>query len=282
MAIKIAAWNTENRLAYYLPGSRGTPTKILEGIRKLDADIIVLPEAYVNAPASGADELLKTMGYSWEDVRYDDKDREEEVARWGFPYMRVLWRIPVRSVTLQRWGDVRSLMTLVATDPETKREIQIIGTHLEDRSEALRLKQLDEIVPFIQASKFPVVMLGDFNAMWHEKGARILASRSVRQLARALPEGDLHSTATRLSDMATGKVMKRLRDEAGLHDSDRRHRPTTTPKMRHMSFMPSIRLAQIDHILASKEVKVSDFRIRPDGGSDHRAISATLYSIRKK
>jgi len=76
--------------------------------------------------------------------------------------------------------------------------------------------------------------------------------------------------------MATGRVLGRLKNEAGLHDADPRHMATTTPKMRDRLYMPSIRLAQIDHALISDEIGVRDFTIGPDGGSDHRAIAVTI------
>ncbi len=72
-----------------------------------------------------------------------------------------------------------------------------------------------------------------------------------------------------------------LKLRTNLTDADPKKRPTTTPKMRGQEWMPSIRIAQIDHIFVSPEIEVSDFRIARDGGSDHRAISATVKVARQ-
>jgi endonuclease/exonuclease/phosphatase family metal-dependent hydrolase len=119
-------------------------------------------------------------------------------------------------------------------------------------------------------------MLGDFNAMWHEGRGRLISSSLMRSLAGHIPHADLRYMAVRVADMATGTALGVLTTRTNLRDADSSHHPTTTPKLRHASFMPSIRLIQIDHMLVSPEINVSDFTIGKDGGSDHRAISATL------
>ena len=71
MNLKIAAWNTEQRLTTLTTKHRGTPEHILASIKKLNADILVLPEAYQNTTDPGIDEALRGMGYSWVDSTYD-------------------------------------------------------------------------------------------------------------------------------------------------------------------------------------------------------------------
>lgn len=277
MAVTIASWNIEGRLTRYMGGkNRGTPEKIINEIAELNADIVVLPESYLNAPDKKSNKLLSRLGYQWYDVQYHDTLHDEDVAKWGYPFMRVLYKIPIVRVETKRWGDIRNLPLITAVDLETKKEFYIIATHLDDITEGRRLQQLSEIIPFIQKSKLPVIMLGDFNAMWHGGWQQILRTKLVKWGISIVPTKDLRDVLTRLSRMATGKVMEELRDKAGLRDIDPKHRPTTTPKMRGMPWMPSIRLVQIDHMLVSKNIEVSVPKIGKDGGSDHRSLATTI------
>lgn len=274
MNIRIAAWNVEQRLTTLTIKRRGTPEHILASIKKLNADILVLPEAYQNTPDIGVDEELRRMGYSWIDIRYDDLGREDEFSG-AMPHMRVLSKLPITSSEIHRWGGIRNLPVItVQVDSET--QLRIIGTHLDDRNEELRTRQVDELIPYINASTMPTVMLGDFNAM-HGKGrAKLYSHKAARQMAAKVPHPEIRFALTRLSDMATGSILARLEAETPLRDIDPTRRPTTTPKMRDIEWMPSIRLAQIDHILLSPDVRALDFKIARDGGSDHRGLSATL------
>jgi endonuclease/exonuclease/phosphatase family metal-dependent hydrolase len=76
--------------------------------------------------------------------------------------------------------------------------------------------------------------------------------------------------------MATGDALFMLESESDLKDVDDRRQATTTPKMRFQEWMPSVRIVQIDHIFVTPTVTVKDFKVSRDGGSDHRAISATV------
>lgn len=274
MNLVIAAWNTEQRLTTLTTKRRGTPGHILTSIKKLHADVLVLPEAYQNEPDSGVDQALKDMGYAWVDARYDDLDREEEF-NGAMPHMRVLSKLPIVSFELHRWGGVRNLpVVIIQADATT--QLRVIGTHLDDRNEEFRIRQMNELVPFITSTDMPTVMLGDFNAM-HAKGrAKLYGHKAARQLAAKVPHAEMRFVLTRLSDMATGSILAGLEAKTRLRDIDPTRRPTTTPKMRDIEWMPSIRLAQIDHILVTPDIRALDFKIAHDGGSDHRALSATL------
>lgn len=274
MPIKIAAWNVEQRLSLLTSKKRGTPARILHMIEQLNADILVVPEAYRNSPGDGVDAALRKLGYEWYDCRYDDRDRREEFSG-AMPYIRVLSRLPIVHTEQHRWGDLRNL-PVVTVKTGTGQVLRIIATHLDDRAEVFRRQQIQDIIPFVTADSGPTVMLGDFNAMHGHGRARVLRHRTSRTLAAAVPHEEIRSAVTRLTDMASGDVLSRLENETNLRDIDPRRRPTTTPKMRAIEWMPSVRLAQIDHILVSPEIHASDFKIARDGGSDHRAISAII------
>lgn len=275
MSIRIASWNIEGRLSLY-DGSkkRGTPPKILAEIARLDADIVVLPEAYLDAPAKGVNERLSQLGYKWYDTQYHDTMHEADVARWGHPFMRVLYRISLETIETRRWGDMRDLPLLTYSDPKSTKRLHILPIHLDDITEERRLKQVDAIVSYLTMNNEPVVMLGDFNAMWREDWRKLLASQPFRRLLNVIPHKELRFVLLRLSRMATGEVMKQLMT-VGMREADPSHRPTTTPKMRSMPHMPSVRLMQIDHIL-TRGVSCTPVVIGKDGGSDHRSLSATI------
>jgi len=274
MNIKIAAWNTEQRLTTLTVKRRGTPEHILESIRKLNADILVLPEAYQNEPDPGVDGLLQEMGYAWIDARYDDLGREELFAD-AMPYMRVLSKLPIVSSEVYRWGNIRNMPVLIIRTSANS-QLRVLGIHLDDRNEKQRMQQINEIIPFINSSDMPTVMLGDFNAM-HGKGrARLYSHKAARRLAASVPHPEIRFVLTRLAEMAIGTTLARLERRTSLRDIDPTRRPTTTPKMRDIEWMPSVRLAQIDHIMITPDIRALDFKISRDSGSDHRAISATL------
>lgn len=277
--MKVAAWNVEGRLAFYLERQegRGSPSHILKGIAALDADVIVLPEAYNGTRAAkDVETALKSLGYEWIETPYDDPDREEEIALYGKSHIRILSRIGFVSKEIVRFGGIRNLPVATVIDPDSGELVRIIGVHLEDRSEARRQKQIDDIVSFIKHVPAHTIALGDFNAMWTGIPAFLLGSLVTSLFARLLPSGDLPSELSRLREMAKGTTMRRLRDEAGLHDADSRHRATVTPKKRNFPYLPSVRLCQLDHILFSSTLRATEFTIYKDRGSDHRAISAEV------
>lgn len=275
MKLKIVSWNIEGRLTRYDGGNhRGTPESILAELQRLNGDVVVLPEAYLDAPAPGVDDTLKKLGYQWFDTKYDDTLHDKDVAEWGHPYMRIMYKTPIESVEARRWGNMRNLPLLIVKDKTNGKCLHIIATHLDDLTEDRRLRQVDDVVNYIKSTDDPIIMLGDFNAMWRQDWRKLLASGATRQFFNLLPSETLRHVLTRLSLMATGTVMERLKS-AGLTDADPKHRPTTTPKMRSMPHMPSIRLVQIDHILI-RGVNCGSVLIGKDGGSDHRSLTTTI------
>lgn len=276
MAITFAAWNTESRLSRRACGRRGTPQHILAGIARLDADVIVLTEAYYKDPAPGADDELHRLGYWWQDARYEDVVVGVDDDDRSNVHLRILSRLPLENVRQVRFNDVRTLLCATVCDPVSKRKLLVVATHLDDRAETLRLGQARAIAAFITNEKLPTVMLGDFNAVWDGWGARLMRSGAARYVARHIPHRWLMKVATRFVDMASGTTLRYLATHAGLRDADSRRQATATPKLYGAEWLPSIRLAQLDHILISDDISASPVRVMPDGGSDHRAIISTI------
>jgi endonuclease/exonuclease/phosphatase family metal-dependent hydrolase len=217
------------------------------------------------------------MGYEIHDVAYGDNDRDwsqEFMGKMG--YLRVLSRLAIAQVEVVAWADARQLLSMRVTDPETDEEMLLLPTHLDDRSEELRMDQADDAISYIQKADMPTVMLGDFNAMWRKRRARIFGSKFMRFIARHIPHERIRNKAVQFTEMASGTTLQRLSDEVELRDADERLRPTVTPKMRVAPYLPSIPLGQIDHILVKNGIETSNYEVSGDMGSDHRAISAVI------
>lgn len=276
MTFKLASWNVEARLGGYKEAGRGTAAHILKGVEKLDADVLVLLEAYMDTPADGVDGRLKELGYTILDTAYDDYDREDEPYMNGPMHMRILSRLPVTKSDVLRPGDLRNLQVCRVIDPDTKAELCIIATHLDDRSEAARLRQVRAIVSYIHELDVPVCMLGDFNALWDGVWPRFIRSNVVHVMTNLIPHAYIRNVAARAMDMASAQALPLLSRETALQDIDVWHQPTVTPKHRGIEFFPSIRLLQLDHILVSPSLHAEKFTIAHDGGSDHRSILAMI------
>lgn len=270
--MKIASWNVEGRLTHATKKKRGTPQKILNMIEQIHADVVVLPEAYIGKPAAGVNEKLAALGYTWQDARYNEHDSEHPDDN----YIRVLSKLKIKRSEQFRWNNVRGLLSVILEEPVSKKEMRIIATHLDERSDTRRLAQLKDAVSFVNSSNLPTVMLGDFNAMHDDARAKFIRSQIARTLVSLLPSKRIQSPAHMLMEMASGASLAFLESNTNLRDVDVKHRPTTTPKLREIEWMPSVRTAQIDHIFVTPDITATKFKISKDGGSDHRAISADI------
>jgi endonuclease/exonuclease/phosphatase family metal-dependent hydrolase len=184
----------------------------------------------------------------------------------------LLSKLPVEKFDIIRLGDFRNAFS--AQIQHKDQSFRIFGIHLDDRQESTRLEQINDLEKIINQSKLPTIVVGDFNAMHGDDiwPASFLRSQPVKILAKHI----LPVISLRAIEMATGSTLKLLQTATGLTDADPQHHPTTTPKMRGQEWLPSVRLIQIDHIFVSKNIKVNNFKIMPDGGADHRAIVAEL------
>jgi endonuclease/exonuclease/phosphatase family metal-dependent hydrolase len=269
--MKIMAWNVEGRLSRQTTRRRGTPQAILRRIEQLDADVGVLTESHVGAPCNGVNDRLEELGYQWHDIDYHDKGSTSEKTG----AMRVISRLGAVAVAAARWGDVRNMLVVDVVDPASQIPVRLIPTHLVSSSAEDRLAQMDDIIPYINSCDQPTIMMGDFNEMHGEDlRSRIIGSRAVHMIADCMPTR-IKRVAQQWIDMTGGKALARLGNETDLRDADPRHRCTETPKMQAFeAWMPSVRLAQLDHMFISPNIQVAHFAIGRDGGSDHRDISA--------
>lgn len=279
MKIKLASWNIEGRLRVFTPTRRGMPEQIVREIERLDADVVVLPEAYAaELPKTPhIDAQLKRLGYTIIDTPYDDDLPSREDSLLKNLTLRVLTRMPAIHHVVRFGEGSAARSALKVTLTQGKDRLTIFAVHLDDRSEALRQSAVQDLLAEVRKTKGPVAIIGDYNAMsGTTRRAKLIHSRLARAVISALPHSFLSYYLKRATEMATGSVLASFQ-AAGLHDADPHHRPTTTPKIRGATWLPSIRLLDLDHLYVSPDVQVSNFRIMPrDGGSDHRAISAEL------
>jgi endonuclease/exonuclease/phosphatase family metal-dependent hydrolase len=263
--VKIVSWNLEGRLSDLATNDRGTPEKIVAALKTLDADISVHPEAFGEGKPVRPEitQSLRDAGYAWQSVDYDDQIDRGEKAMVQRPHMMILSRLPIKRFEIIRPGNLRNMLTVYVDDSATGREVRVIGVHLEDREEQMRLKQGG-----------PTIVCGDFNAMPpNTPKSGLIHSGLFRAPAALIPHKHIRYTLQRLSAMASGTTIATILKSTELHNTDPQLRATTTPKMRQMEWMPSIRFAKIDWMFVSPGITYDDFHISADLGSDHRALS---------
>jgi len=273
--IQVASWNIEGRLSPVNGTDRRGPLRIIESIRKLDADVLILPEAHseVSLETLPCRDELAAMGYELHSIPYGEEFAERPGAYAPRLSLLLLSRLAIHGLETAPLGDGRTAV-IATVESVPGQLLRIIGVHLDDRSEETRVAQVRALALVVCRSPLPTVVMGDFNAM---HGEDIWPSKFLRtQLVRTLAHVVMPDISLRAVNMARGEALSLLESATDLVDADPRHQPTTTPKMRGREWMPSIRLMQIDHIFTSSNLTVEDFSIAPDNGADHRAISARL------
>lgn len=278
--MKVVSWNIEGRLSRFAEeGKRGSPEHIVGEIERLDGDVVFLAEAFdserpIEAPI---EERLKHLGYHAMIKTAYAETREREYAATLEPHTMFLSRLDIKSSGILRPADIRSMPSVTVIDPESRQPIQYLGVHLDDRKEENRIAQIEDIISYINSSPLPTIVIGDYNAMHRSSvQARILQFPGTSQLFNLLPFDAPRHKLQRLVGMATGTTLDLLESKTNLRDVDTRRRLTETAKTRDQEWLPSIPIVQIDHIYTSPSIETSDFHVSRDGGSDHRAISATI------
>jgi len=278
VSIRIASWNIEGRLSPYATHGRGTPDKIVDEIERLDADVVILPEAYdksigINARIEGR---IANIGYEHiYDVEYQSGGPVRTYSAVDEPYLRIMSKLAFNRTETIRPGDLRNMPVVTVTDPDTGKMVQIVGVHFEDRSEALRLREVGDLVELANSSKTELIIQGDMNAMYGQSSrARFMRSGFMKQVSQVIPSDVLSDIVSRASDMATGTTLDTFASKTALTDADPRHQYTATPRLRGSEFFPSIPFIDLDHSLHSPGIVVKDFGVgRRDSGSDHRPIT---------
>lgn len=282
--MKIATWNMEQHLSDPKASGRSSWPALVNSLYTIGANIVVIPEAAKGEPERAAltiKRLAEQTGYP----NHILTEYEDQSTGGASVYLAVLSRIAITGSEIIRLGSESTARNAIMLDLKSAEfgDFRLLGLHLSDATEEARLDQAASVHEHIDRAhedQREIIIAGDFNAMHRDDfRAHALRSRVVRALARGISSQKIRSIATRLSAMAEGIALDAI-ERAGVSDADPRHHATTTPKMRDLpTWVPSVRMAQIDHILHSDGLTPSDYRVHPDGGSDHRPISANFRRI---
>ncbi len=236
--------------------------KIMEGIRRMDADVVAVPEMFNAAGDVFDPDFVHRLGYhQLHAIQYEDATPHPSVEQ----HIGLLSRIPVK-VSAARLA-TRNCLYAEIEDPEGG-SIFGLAEHSDDRSEDYRVAMVDSFGDQIAHGPLDQVDFdfGDLNSthggdMW----SRILTSGFVRARARSINNPRVYSLATRLIAMNEGRALE-SRKRLGFHDADARHRGTKG-------------IFQLDHILVRGGVIATDFKRHKVKGTDHRGITARLQRV---
>jgi endonuclease/exonuclease/phosphatase family metal-dependent hydrolase len=282
MSFKIASWNIETRLSERGIKGRGSVSNILNEIDALNADVVILPEAFddVVGKSKMANQFLWEMYPFVKDVDYAEADTYEFAVAQK-PVFRIMSRLAIVWSDVIRPGKKRQLPVLTVTDPATQDDVTIFATHLDDKQRTERLDQIDSLAAIMKQINNPIIMMGDFNASTGKSvGARLFRTPGLERLTHLIPERgrEIRNIAQRAIAMSSGDELRELEAKTGLVNADPSGKATTTPKlMGAAERLPAVRFFDIDHLYTSPSLHVKNFTVMDhDGGSDHRAISATI------
>jgi endonuclease/exonuclease/phosphatase family metal-dependent hydrolase len=261
----IASWNVARGLS-----DKERSPQIKRGLETLDADIIVLSEAYDVSGKPFQNDFAEELGYRSFSTEYEDQQPHPSDKQ----FITVLSRVAMNASVIRL--ATRNAIQL-NFDGKDGANQQLIGVHFDDRNAQIRNLMAYSIAESINPSTSTLVV-GDLNSM-HEDDwrARIIGSPLSREVAHSIPvlgtEGSkvkldrIRSILTRLTEMADGKTQEIL-TEAGFQETDPTYRPTL--------LLGSFAIAQLDHILHTANLKSQNFQTYRLAGSDHKAISATI------
>lgn len=272
--LSIGAWNARNAFGDERVGDA------IEVVKKLDLDVLYLGEMALIGEAA-SDEVAEATSRLEEDLGY--------IYHTSTPYavspeirnehiMSIWSRVgSMQTVNSQAFG-TRFGTKLSLPDIDTV----IYGLHLDDANEARRLESAKSVIDDLAISDSESIVMGDLNSMNRRDPKSILP----RSLGRAIGKYELEDyydesrklqrlagKVLRVCRMADGKTIQTFLDN-GFTEVDANYTPTIGSKP--LAF-------QIDHILATDGIKVTDF-VKHDQSfgsygpvlSDHEPISATI------
>ncbi len=270
--LRVVTWNAEGMFVEGTKTRRATPHDALATLKKLDADIVVVPE--FGRLADLRDEIktaIHALGYELAMMAYD----EPRIPGLGFAIMS---RLPITAEREHPLGDTtRSILEVHCQDTNDK-TIRVLGLHFDDRAEATRMLQAAQAVAIIdQSPTARTLLLGDFNAMHiSSKLSRLLRSRAAIRLAWLLPRGIFRDSAISACDLAAGTTIDYVIANTSLRDLDPGRQRTISGKQAGLEWLPAIRVAKIDWIFGTHHFRTRSYRVLPDVGSDHRPVLAEL------
>lgn len=276
--LRVATWNAEGMFVAGSMTRRASPHDAIKAIKKLDADVVMIPEFGVKG---GLEEPIRiaihSLGYQIIEAPYDDPSMPSHVPK-NYE-MAILTRLPLRSHTLHHFKNSgRVFIEAMIELPHGKDILRVFGIHLDDKKESLRLEQMNQLVKLINKPHVgETVVLGDFNAMGPRSvAAKFLGAKTIGRIGSHLPGKQLRSMSERVNQMAIGTTIKLLAEKTELYDLDPGHHFTISAKQSGLEWAPKVRLAKIDWIFGTKNITTITYKVLPDAGSDHRPVRASL------
>ncbi len=271
--VSVGAWNAQNSF-----GDQRV-SDALEVVKEMDSDVLYLSETTTTTGANTeyfaeASCELESLGYRHQLItnygaRPETRD-EHTMSLWS----RVGGDDSISRQTLgSRYGTKLSLDSL---------GVDIYGVHFDDASTASRLESADILLGNVSSSQHEAVVMGDLNSMNRADPKSFLPRALGLAVARFEPKDFYNDEnkvqrfvgkVVRVCRMAGGQTVQRLLD-AGFMEADDSFQDTIS--VGRIAF-------QIDHILTTARLEVSDFarhdqtRLgRRTAVSDHHPISATV------
>jgi len=270
--LKVATWNAEGMFVEGTKTRRATPHDALATLRRLDSDIVVVPEF---GRLTDLDEQVRltlgALGYELTLLAYD----EPRAPGLGFA---ILSRLKVLSTQVHDLGTSKRQLLEVCCESEDGEPIRVLGAHLDDRSEEGRLGEIAAVADVVNDNPdIPTLLLGDFNAMQRDSLFAVMARSAIaHDMTEHVKHELVRSMADRVGEMALGTTIEYLGAHTKLHDMDPGKKRTISSKQAGLEWMPAWRLAKIDWIFGSKQFTTRAYHVLPDVGSDHRPVVATL------
>ena len=231
----IVSWNIFQGLHYSTARSNWTVNAPIEDhVAALDADVLVLPEAWrINQPdATWAEDMADQMGYELHQWVSDSPSRTRERSKWR---MVIMTRIPVRRLSdhvfpvLRPFGQ-RAAVRVQLESGLVIAGIHLLGIHLLGRA-AVRDWRRERSELTALAAEVDVVA-GDMN-MWSPVVHRDTANLRPAVKARTFPANRPHSQIDHLLvsdriEVVSAAVLPELgSDHLGLRATLRMRQPTT-------------------------------------------------------
>ena len=280
MSVKVAAWNVKRGLGNEYEGL------IFNGLDQLNADVVVLSEAYSTndttpdgleedvigrvsefAERQGYDYIAQTP-YQESGLRSPNESEPGEQT-----YLMVLGREVIKSANLIRLYN-RDALDLNIVDQQTGISIQGIAAHFDDRHEYYRQKMTIDLISNLDPNR-PSLLMGDLNAMnANSSAARLLRTNAARYIANHSFTERMKSITSRSIEMANGSILRGL-EQYGFEDAARFGESTVK--------LAGIPFGRIDYIMVArsktknyKDIVAEPVCVRNFRGSDHKAISAVI------
>ncbi len=271
--LRVVSWNAEGMFVTGTKTRRATPQDALRVLKDLNADVVVIPEFGLK------DSLLKETLAEIEHLSYTCILTAYEDKRAPGLYFGILSRLPIsHHKTFQLEGSTRRATIIECLVPGQNKPLRVVGVHLDDRNEALRMRQITSVVETVNdRTEAPLLVLGDFNAMSRQSlFANLMRSTPIHLFTKIIPHQKLRSVFERVSEMAIGTTINYLFQHTNLHSLDPILQRTISAKQADVDWMPSWRIAKIDWIFGNQFITTRSYRVMRDVGSDHRPVIADI------